>query len=375
MNFDYSEEQRMLQDSVVKLLSSHVGADATSGPDAGVWTAYAEAGLLGMAFDEADGGLGLGPVENMIVMRAIGQGLCTSPYLASAVYGTSLLKAAASSDQRAAIVPSLIDGSAQLAVAHAEPGSRYRLEHVGLTATSEGRAFILSGKKTLVLGGAAATHFIVSARTSGKAGDPAGVTLFLVPRSADRVEVAQRRTIDGRSADDLHFTSVRVPAGSMLGTPDTGLEALELATDHAVVATVNEAVGAMEELLAITVDYLKTRRQFGTAIGSFQALQHKAVDMFVEVEQAKSMALYAAMQLGMAAEDRRNAIALSKLHVNRAARVVGETAVQLHGAIGMTMESKAGRLFNRLTACQLMFGDSEFWLASLVDSAPNVLAA
>lgn len=372
MDFEYSDEQRMLQDSVVKLLGTHEDEHCSS---AGIWPAYAQLGLLAMNLDEADGGLGMGSVENLIVMRAIGRGLCTSPYLASAIYGTVLLKAAASVDQRASVVPALIRGSAQLSVAHGEAGARYRLAHVETTAAADGSDFVLSGRKSLVLGGSTATHFIVSARLAERIGELDEVGLFLVPHITEGLKLTRRKTIDGRTADDLDLASVRVPAASLLADGPRALAALALAIDHATVACLNEAVGAMDELLAVTIDYLKTRRQFGTTIGAFQALQHKAVDMFVEVEQAKSMALYAAMQLGLNAQDRRNAVAMSKLHVNRAARVVGETAVQLHGAIGMTMESKAGRLFNRLTGCQLTFGDTHFWLGTLLEDTPDILAA
>ena len=371
MDFDYSEEQLMLKDSIARLLA---GTDEGIAGEA-LWKAFADMGLLGMAFSEAEGGLGTGPIENMIVMRAIGAGLCLAPFLPSSIYGTELLKIAAPDDRKDALIPGLFDGSSQLAVAHAEEGSRYRLAYAGLTATPDGSHFVLNGRKVLVLGGSTATHFIVSARLSGEIDDPAGLVLFLVDRAADGVEVIHRRTIDGRTADSVSFHSVRVPPAALLADSDSAFHALEHATDHATVACINEAVGAMDELLALTVEYLKTRQQFGAAIGSFQALQHKAVDMFIEVEQAKSMALFAAMQLDRPIEERRDGIGLAKLHVNRAARMVAESAVQLHGAIGMTMESKAGRLFNRLTACQTTFGDSDYWLSLLLESNANVLAA
>ena len=367
MNFDFSDEQRMLHDSVTRLLAAR--EESADGSD-DIWTAYAGLGLPAMNLAEGDGGLGMGPVETLVVMRALGRGLCTSPFLASAVHATMLLTAA-SAGRGVSIAEALADGSARLAVAHGEPGSRYGVDTVRTSAGADGDGYALDGAKSLVLGGAAATHFIVSADIA----DGPGMALFLVPRASDGVVVTRRGTIDGRTADDVVLTSVRVPRPAMLASGGAAIAALELAADHAAVATMNEMVGAMEDLLSRTVDYLKTRRQFGVAIGSFQALQHRAVDMFIEIEQAKSMALHATMQLGLEAQDRRNAVALSKLHVNRAARLVGETAVQLHGAIGMTMESKAGRLFNRLTAGQIMFGDSDFWLASLLETTPDMLAA
>lgn len=371
MNFDYSEEQIMLQDSITRLLAD---SNANAGGEMS-WKAFAELGILGMTFSEADGGLGSGPVESMIVMRAIGGGLCAAPFLASSVYGAEILKSSKAEELRSALVAGLSDGSCQLAVAHAEPGSRFRLAHVGVTAKADDADFILDGRKTLVLGGSTATHFIVSARLSGAVGDKAGLALFLVERASEGVEVTTRRTIDGRTADIVDLKSVRVAKTALMAGGDDAYEVLEHATTHATVACLNEAIGAMEALSALTVEYLKTRQQFGTTIGSFQALQHKMVDVFVEVEQAKAMALYAVMQLDRPVEDRRDGIGLAKLYVNRAARMVGETAVQLHGGIGMTMESKAGRLFNRLTACQMTFGDSDYWLNCLLESEPNILAA
>lgn len=376
MNFDYSEEQQMLEASVSKLLAKRdAGQPVDPFRPETIWADYAELGLLGMGFGEADGGLGTGAVETMIVMRAMGKALCTAPYLASAVYGSCLLKAAGSTTHKAELIPGLIDGSIQLAVAHSEPRSRYMLSHIATSARAIDSGFTLSGRKSLVVGGASATHFIVGARTSGDHRDRDGITLFLMPRTTSGIRIASHPTIDGRAVADIVFDAVKVDAKAVLGTIGHAMEVIEEATDHAIVASINEAVGAMEALLSATVDYLKTRRQFGVPIGSFQALQHHAVDMFIEIEQAKSMALYATMQLGLSAAERRNAIASAKLHVNRASRVVGEAAVQLHGAIGMTMESKTGRLFNRLAACQSNFGDSDFWLSVLLKTNPDILAA
>lgn len=365
----------MLQESILKLLSKqNPGHFAGAADITKVWSDYAELGLTGMAFEEAYGGLGTGPVETMIVMRAIGKELCTAPYLSSAVYGTSLLKSLGSSTQKAELIPGLVDGSIRLAVAHTEAGSRHRLDHVDTTANATSGGFMLSGRKSLVLGGALATHFIVSARTTGKHPDRDGITLFLVSGIAQGLAATNFPTIDGRTVANLAFDAVEVGANAVLGTPGNAIEAIEDATDHATVASINEAVGAMEEMLSLTVEYLKSRKQFGVPIGSFQALQHKVVDMFIEIEQAKSMALYATMQLSLPLADRRSAIASAKLLVNRVSRFVGETAVQLHGAIGMTLESKPGRLFNRLAACQATFGDTDYWLTSLLRTTPDILA-
>ncbi|MER8953396.1 acyl-CoA dehydrogenase family protein [Mesorhizobium sp. M0833] len=371
MNFDLSQEQQMLEETVSKLLGAH----ADRRPDSSsVWQDYASVGLLGMSFDDAFGGLGTGPVETMIVMRAIGKQLCTSPYLGSAVYGTRLLQTGGSQEQQTALIPGLIDGSIQLAVAHSEPGSRYSGGDFAMTAISDGGGFILSGRKVRVLGGATATHFLVSARLSDEIFGKGTTGLFLVARDCPGVTIEQYLTIDGRETADVAFEAVSISSGGLMVAAEKSENALEDAMDHALVAAINEAVGIMEELLSITIEYLKTRRQFGVPIGSFQALQHKAVDIFMEVEQAKSMALYATMRLGRPASERRDSLTSAKLFLNRAARAVGEASVQLHGAIGLTLESKAGRLFRRLTAFQVTFGDYDSCLASLLKSTPDILA-
>ncbi|MER9731584.1 acyl-CoA dehydrogenase family protein [Mesorhizobium sp. M0217] len=371
MNFDLSQEQQIFEETVSKLLGAH----ADRRPDASsVWQDYASVGLLGMSFNDAFGGFGTGPVETMIVMRAIGKHLCTSPYLGSAVYGTRLLQTAGSQEQQAALIPGLIDGFIQLAVAHSEPGSGYCGGDVATMAIHDGGGFVLAGKKVRVLGGATASHFIVSARIADEKLGKGTIGLFLVARDCPGVTIEQYPTIDGRETADVAFDAVRVSSGGLMQAAEEFENALEDATDHALVAAINEAVGVMEELLSITVEYLKTRRQFGVPIGSFQALQHKAVDIFMEVEQAKSMALYATMQLGRPASERHDSLTSAKLFLNRAARAVGEASVQLHGAIGLTLESKIGKLFRRLTAFQITFGDNDACLASLLKSTPDILA-
>lgn len=376
MNFEYADEQKMLDESIVRLLSEHEPVHVSDFDDeARLWPNYAELGLLGMSFNEADGGLNAGPIETMIIMRAIGRYSCTAPYLASAVYGTRLLKALAVESQKSELVDALVSGAAQLAVAHTEPGARYRLSHVGLTAKADDESYILTGTKQLVLGGASASHFIVSARTSGGTADCEGITLFLLPRLVQGLVVARARAIDGRALATIHLEDVRVSKEAVLGRVNGGFEPILDATNHAIVAAINEAVGAMEEMLSITIEYLKTRKQFGLAIGSFQSLQHRAADLFIEVEQAKSMALYATMHLNGNPERLQQAVGAAKLYVNRCAKIVGEEAVQLHGAIGMTMESKVGRLFRRLAAFRCTFGDSDYWTQTLVESAPDLLAA
>lgn len=366
MDFDLSEEQKLIAASVGKVLSkSQAPADAAQ-----TWKDFAEAGLLGMGFDAEHGGLGTGPVETMIVMREIGRALCCAPYLAGVVHGAALFNSVAPADLRASLIPDLVEGNGQLAVVLGHGG----VQPNGVAAEPRGGGFALRGQTLLVPGGATATHFIVSARLSNVAPGGEPIALFLIPRTARGLDVSAFETIDGRSAADIAFHSVEVGADALLVVENAEAH-LAAAEDHAMAAVANEAAGAMEELLSVTVDYLKTRRQFGSALASFQVVQHRAVDMLIEVEQAKSLALYATMQLHHEPAQRRDAILSAKLHVNKAARIVGEMAVQLHGAIGMTLENKTGRLFNRLTACQVAFGDSDTLLARLLRATPDILAA
>jgi len=287
------------------------------------------------------------------------------PYLASVILGGGFLRAGA----HGGIVPHVIDGSARLAFAHLERQARYDLHDVATTARRDGADWVITGDKSVVLHGDSATHLVVSARTSGHRRDPAGLTLFLVDATVEGVSRHFYPTQDGLRAAEIAFDNVRVTDAAIIGDPDTAAPLIDSVVDTALAALCAEAVGAMAALQALTVEYLKQRRQFGTSIGSFQVLQHRAVDMLVAVEQARSMAMYAAM---MATEPdpqtRRAAIAGAKVQVNRSARLVGQEAIQLHGGIGMTMEYKAGHYFKRLAMIETLFGDTEHHLRTVAAS-------
>lgn len=374
MNFEYSQEQLILQQSVQRLLSGHECAMRESGGVGSIWSAYARLGLPSINIPEAYGGLGLGPIENAMVMRQVGKELCTAPFLASAIYGTILFELTATADQKASFYPALIDGSARLAVAHDGSSFHSDWKRLPVSAAPHGAGYFLNGQVARVFAGVDATHILVCASLAEAEDESDCVAVFIVPRSVNGLSLTPRRTIDSRNADLLTLTAVYVPAQSILASGRKAADGLAIAAMHATVGCINETVGAMEELLYTTVDYLKMRRQFDMPISAFQALRHRAVDSLVEVEQAKSMAIYATMQLGAPQQTRENGVAASKLFVNRAARIVAETAVQLHGAIGMTIESKPGRLFNRLTACQLMFGESQRLLSRMLETTPSILA-
>ena len=373
MDFDLSDEQRMLQDSATRLLAGqctfdqrHAHLAEAHGYSRALWSQFADMGLLGLTFAEADGGFGGGPVDTLIVMAAIGRSLAPEPYLASVVLGGGLLRDAGSAAQRQASLPGVAAGTLTLAFAHAETHARFDLAHVETTARKEGSGWVIAGSKRFVLSGDSADKLIVSARTRGAANDVEGISLFLVDASAQGVKRRGYRTQDHGRAADIRFDAVRVDTDALIGVAGAGLPVIERATDVAVAALCAEAIGVMERAHELTVDYLKVRKQFGVAIGSFQALQHRAVDMLVAIEQARSMALYAAMMCDESdAALRSRAISAAKVQVGKSARFVGQEAVQLHGGIGMTEECQVGHYFRRLSVIEILFGDTAHHLRRL----------
>jgi pimeloyl-CoA dehydrogenase small subunit len=366
MDFDLSDEQRMLQDSVQRLLAEHCSFEQRqaliSGPaDAGaaLWRQFAELGLLGLPFAETDGGFGGGAVDTLIVMQALGRALAPVPYLATVVLCGGLLRAAASPAQRASLVPAIAAGELTLAFAHSETQARYDLADVRTTARRGGDGWVLNGEKRFVLAGDSADRLIVSARVGQARQGRDGIALFLVDAGHPGLIRRGYATQDRGRCADLKLSSVHVGEDALLGEPGAALPAIEQAVDVAIAALCAEAMGAMAYAQELTVDYLKMRKQFGVAIGSFQALQHRAVDMLVATEQAHSMALYAAMMCTEPdAAERSRAISAAKVQVNSSARFVGQEAVQLHGGIGMTEECQVGHYLRRLTMIEMLFGDT-----------------
>lgn len=373
MNFDFNEEQRMLKDAVDRLVADRYGFEQRSrylgeadGWSRELWANYAELGLLGLPFAEADGGFAGGPAETMIVMEAAGRGLLLEPYLASVVLAGGLLASAANEAQRAEVLPALIAGERLLAFAYSEAQARFDLADVATSASRDGDSWVLNGVKRYVLHGDCADQLIVSARVSGGRHDADGLALFLVDTNAAGLTRRGYQTQDRLRAADITLDNVRVEAAALLGAAGQALPLIEKAVDGTVAALCAEAVGAMQQAFDMTVEYLKVRKQFGVLIGSFQALQHRAVDMLVMIEQARSMAYYASM---MAAEDdaaeRRRAISAAKVQINRSARFVAQQAVQLHGGIGVTEECQVGHYMRRLSMIEILFGDADHHLAQL----------
>jgi pimeloyl-CoA dehydrogenase small subunit len=368
MDFDLTEEQRLLRDSVDGLLTDAYEFEQRKkymkekgGWSRAVWGKLAEQGLLGLPFAEADGGFGAGAVETAIVMEALGKALVLEPYLATVVIAGGFLRHGGSDVQKAAHIPSIIDGSRTFAFAQLEKNSRYDLADVSTTAKKKGSGFLIDGEKFVVLNGESADTLIVTARTGGGRHDKTGIGVFLVPANAKGVVKKSYPTQDGLHAADISFTAVEVGADAGIGDGENALPLIERVVDEARTALCAEAVGLMDESLKTTVEYIKTRKQFGVAIGSFQSLQHRAADMFVAVEQARSMSMFATMAADFDdPKERAKAVAAAKVLIGKSGKFVGQQAIQLHGGIGMTQEAKIGHYFKRLTMIENTFGDTDY---------------
>ncbi len=369
MDFSYSEEQQMLKESVGKFVQQQYDFESRNriaASDAGYseenWKLFAELGWLTVPFSEADGGFGDSAVDVMVMMEEFGKAMLVEPYLATAVLAGRLLAALGNEKQKAETLPSLMAGKLQLALAWAETGSRYNLANVRLSARSEGGDVILDGVKVNVPNGPNADKLLVTARENGAAADREGISVFLVDREADGVHVQDYVNIDGGRAAKVTFSEVRIPESARFGEAGGALTALEQVVDHATVAVCAQAVGALDALLQKTVEYSKTRKQFGVHIGSFQALQHRMADMFMECQLARSITVMAAMQLDSdeSAAAKAAAVSAAKSRVGKAIRRVGQEAIQIHGGIGMTDELDVSHLFRQVTGLELLFGDADF---------------
>ncbi|UVO35769.1 pimeloyl-CoA dehydrogenase small subunit [Bradyrhizobium arachidis] len=376
MDFDLSEEQRLLKESIERLLSDSYDFDQRKkylrekgGWSSAIWNRLAEQGLLALPFAEHDGGFGAGAVETMIVMEAFGRALVAEPFLPTVVVGGGFLRHGGSAAQKAAHIPSIIDGSNTFAFAQLEKNSRYDLYDVTTSAKKKGGGWVISGEKFVVINGESANTLIVTARTKAKQRDKAGIGVFLVPANAKGISKKYYPTQDGLRAADITFTGVEVGNDAAVDDPENGLPLIERVVDEARAALCAEAVGLMDESLKATIEYLKTRKQFGVPIGSFQSLQHRAADMFVALEQAKSMSMFATMAAGFDdASQRSEAVAAAKVQIGRSATFIGQQSIQLHGGIGMTMEAKIGHCFKRLTMIEKTLGDADCHLRRISES-------
>jgi len=376
MEFNYSEEQLALQDTLQRFISRDYDFDkrrkfsaSSLGYSAEVWSQFAELGLLALPLPEAFGGLGGNAVDIMLVMEQFGQGLLLEPYLSTVVICGGLIRDAASEPMQQKLLPQIAAGTTKLSLAAYEAAGRYELSYVGCTAEQSGAGWRLSGRKTVVLDGASADHYLVAARSSGKVSDRDGISLFLVPRDAKGLTVAAYPTQSGARAADLQLENVTLGADALIGAPAKGLAVIERAVDRANAALCAEAVGIINALNQATLNYLKTRKQFGVAIGTFQALKHKMADMLIAAEQSRSMAIIAAVHAdSYDAADRHRAVSAAKAYIGQAGRLVGQQAVQLHGGMGVVDELIVSHYFKRLTMIDLSFGDADHHLASFSDT-------
>jgi alkylation response protein AidB-like acyl-CoA dehydrogenase len=370
MDFSLSEEQTMLQDSVQRFVQNDYSFDQRQktvkegeGFSREVWQNFAELGWLALPFSEEVGGIGGGPIETMILMEEFGKGLVVEPYLSTILLAGKALEEAGTSAHKEGLLGEIIAGSKLGARAFVEPQARFSLNDCTTTATKTDAGYEINGFKGVVLGGPSADVLVVVARTSGEQKDDAGLTLFLVDANASGVSRRDYPTVDGLRASEITFEQVVVNEADVLGEVDGGLSVLEKVIDQAILAVGAEAVGAMEVLYKTTVEYCKTREQFGQPIGKFQVLQHKMVDMFMEHEQTKSLVYMAALRLDSAYDVlARKAVSALKVQVGKGGTLVGQGAVQLHGGMGMTDELNVGHYFKRLTTIDALFGNTDHHL-------------
>ncbi|MEC5160278.1 MULTISPECIES: acyl-CoA dehydrogenase family protein [unclassified Janthinobacterium] len=370
MDFTFKEEQRQFADALRRWVDKDYSFEARNKiihSEAGVsdaaWATLAELGMTALPVPEAQGGFNGSAVDMLVVMQELGRGLVVEPYLAT-VLGAEFLRLGGGHD---ALLQQVAAGELKLACALGEKQARHDLFDIRTRATPSGEGYLLDGAKSVVLHGAQAGALIVSARSGGEQRDSAGISLFVVPADSAGVGVRDYRTIDGQRAASITFTQVWLPAASLLGAAGAGWDILDAAADYGATLLCAEAVGAMDAIFAATLEYLKTRTQFGAPIGKFQALQHRMADMFIHLEQARSMAMLAAGKVGSSdAEERRRTVSAAKVRVGQAAKFVGQQAVQLHGGIGVTNELPAAHHFKRLTMIELTLGDSDHHLERFI---------
>jgi alkylation response protein AidB-like acyl-CoA dehydrogenase len=375
MDFNYSNEQLGLQDTLRRFIGRDYGferrrelARSALGFSAEAWAQYADLGLLSLPFPEEFGGLGGNAVDIMLVMELIGRGLLLEPYLSTIVLCGGLIRDAASEPLKRTLLPRIGAGELKLALACYEAAGRYDLSQVACAAVRSGAGWRLSGRKTVVLDAPSADYFLVSARTGGHAGERQGISVFMVGREASGATLHAYPTQSGGRAADLRLEDVALDADALIGAPGGGLAIIERAVDRGVAALCAEAVGIITALNEATLDYLKTRKQFGVPIGKFQALQHRMAELFIAAEQARSMALLAAVHADSEdAAERRHAASGAKAYIGQAARLVGQQAVQMHGAMGVVDDHIVSHYFKRLTMISSSLGDVDFHFARFSD--------
>ena len=372
MNFNLSEEQTLIKDSIARFVAENYDFDARNkvvatehGFSPENWQQFAELGWLSIPFDEEHGGFGGGPVDTMVIMQEFGRGLVSEPYLATVLLFGGLLQAGADAELAGELIPQIISGELQGAFAYLERQSRYEFTDMATRARQEGGNWEISGEKTVVLNGGAAQKLIVAARTAGEQFDASGISLFLVDANAAGVSRSNYRMTDGSDAANITFD--KVVAEAILGSPGDGLRLSEPVLDAARLAICANALGAMEKLNEMTLEYCKTREQFGVAIGTFQALQHRLVDTFGACENVKSLLFRAVCAADAGSDDARRSLLALKVMVGKSGKLVGGEAIQLHGGMGMTNELAVGSYVKRVMLANLLFGDADYHQQLFID--------
>ncbi len=374
MDFSLNEVQTMLADSIEKFVTNEYTFDlrqkyaaSDNAYDAGVWQSFCDFGWTAIPFSEDDGGFDGGPIETMILMQQFGRGLVVEPYLANIVLAGGILRRVASNEQKSTWLHPIISGELQAALAFVEPQSRYEIANIETSATADEDAWIINGSKGVVLNGGNAGLLIIPARTAGDATATHGISLFAVDANANGVSRRAYPTVDGHQAAEIRLDDVRVEADALLGEIGQGFAPLKAATDEAILAICAEAVGIMRVLTDKTVDYTKNRVQFGVPIGTFQALQHRMVDMLTASEQSYSLLLWATMAHADDTDEAKRAVSAIKYQIGTAGKSVGQEAVQLHGGMGISWELDIGHYFKRLTIIGQMLGNADWHLDKLAD--------
>ncbi len=369
MDFSFSEEQTLLRNSVQRFIQDNYDFDTRrkiTGSDTGwrqdYWKQFAELGILAAPFAEDHGGLGGSSIETMIVMEEFGRGLVVEPYLQTVIVAGGFLRHGGTDEQKNALIPEIVSGESVFSFAYAEPQGRYNLADLTTTASKNGSGYVLNGQKAVVVGAPWADKLIVTARTSGGQRDDGGVTVFVVDKNSEGVSTRDYPTIDGLRASEITFENVAVPAENVIGDVDGGLPLVEQVVDEGIAALCAEAIGGMKVLNDTTVEYCKTRKQFGQPIGKFQVLQHRMVDMFMAYEQSVSMTYMVNLKLDEGVDERKKAASGAKVQIGKAGRFIGQNAVQLHGGMGMTDELNVGHYFKRLTLIDTQFGNVDHHL-------------
>jgi alkylation response protein AidB-like acyl-CoA dehydrogenase len=378
MDFTYTEIQTMLADSVGKFIDSEYDFDtrqAYAGSDQGysdaVWSTFAELGWTAVPFSEEDGGFGGGPTDVMVLMQSLAPGLVVEPYLANVILAGGILRRAASPDQKERWLQAIIGGELQATLAFNEPQARYDLASVHTTATADGDDWVLNGTKGLVLNGGTADLLIVPARTAGATVDEDGITLFAIDADAAGVSRNAYATVDGLRAAEITLDGLRAGADAVVGEVGKGFGALDATIDDATLAVCAEAVGIMYVLKDKTVEYSKNRKQFGVPIGSFQELQHRMVDMLMACEQAQSLLMWSVMKRDAEGDHCKRAVSSIKYLIGTEGKKLGEDAVQIHGGMGVTWDLDVAHYFKRLTTICTLFGNADWHLDKLADTAPQ----